>query len=171
MLTSPPPPDLGSARIWHTKLPAKIMFFWCLLYHRRLNSRANLFHKNIRRLEESYCEFCLGVMETDDHISSHCVPVHWPPGLPWGSRYPLAATLHPGSSVAICPFPTRLARTRPWCYCGTSGKPRNAKVFDQCSVSTSEVIRRAAADLAVWSSRYKGATPPHSGMAGPPFRP
>lgn len=38
----------------------------------RVNSRANLYWKNIRPLEESFCPVCVGVLETGDHIFTIC---------------------------------------------------------------------------------------------------
>jgi hypothetical protein len=58
-------PDPDAAKIWETKLPGKVFFGW-LLIHARLNTRANLCHKNIRRQDEANCDFCQDTFETDD---------------------------------------------------------------------------------------------------------
>ena len=46
-------PLTDASRIWSTKVPTKIKFFAWLLYHGRLNTRAHLFHRNIKPLQES----------------------------------------------------------------------------------------------------------------------
>ena len=65
-----------AARIWGTKLPGKIKFFGWLLLHGCLNTRANLYHKHIRQRDEASCEFCQGILETDEHIFIHCSRAH-----------------------------------------------------------------------------------------------
>ena len=75
-----------AARIWATKLPNKVKFFGWLLLLGRLNSRANLCHKNIRARDEANCEFCPGVLEADEPIFSSAVePVLF--GLDWELIY------------------------------------------------------------------------------------
>ena len=59
-------------RIWSTRLPAKVKFFAWLLYHGRLNTRAHLFHRNIKTHDESKCEYCVDTLETDVHIFVEC---------------------------------------------------------------------------------------------------
>lgn len=54
------------------KVPVKVKFFCWLLHNGRLNCRAFLHRKNIRRLEDSFCERCTGVLETQEHIFGDC---------------------------------------------------------------------------------------------------
>jgi hypothetical protein len=63
-------PDV--AHIWGTRVPTKIKFFGWLLHFGPLSTRANLHRKNIRPLEDSYCDFCPATLETDDHIFLSC---------------------------------------------------------------------------------------------------
>lgn len=63
-------PDAG--KVWQMKLPTKVKFLGWLLLHGRLSTKANLHRKNIRSLEDSFCDFCPGVLETDDHIFADC---------------------------------------------------------------------------------------------------
>ena len=65
-------PAIDMAQIWTIKLPTKIKFFAWLLFHGRLNTRAHLFHRNIKPLEESWCACCNGTLETDKHIFADC---------------------------------------------------------------------------------------------------
>jgi hypothetical protein len=64
-------PDPVAHRIWSTNLPKKVQFFAWLL-HGRLNTRSSLYRRNIRELDESYCERCVGILEDDDHIFTQC---------------------------------------------------------------------------------------------------
>ena len=59
-------------RIWASRLPTKVKFFAWLRHHGRLNTRAHLYHRNIKTLEESWCEHCPGTIETDVHILCEC---------------------------------------------------------------------------------------------------
>ena len=143
-----------AARIWATRLPSKVKFFGWLLLLGRLNTRANLLHKNIRRRDEANCELCQGVLETDEHIFVHC------------SR---AAAVWSRLGISLTPS----AHKTPW-FIGCSlplpdparadaalvllwqlWKARNAKIFDQLDLPPAEIIRRAAKDLDVWCFRYK----------------
>lgn len=63
---------LGPKLIWRSKLPNKVKFFGWLVHFDRMNSRANLFFKNIKPVEESHCPACAGVLETGDHIFVTC---------------------------------------------------------------------------------------------------
>ena len=60
------------ARVWDAHLPTKVKFFAWLLHHGRLNTRAYLFHINIKPREDSWCEQCHGTLETDVHIFLDC---------------------------------------------------------------------------------------------------
>jgi len=147
-----------AARIWATKLPSKVKFFGWLLLLGRLNSRANLCHKNIRTRDEANCEFCPDVLETDEHIFVLCsrsravwsrLGINLLPGhhkTPWliGCHLPL-------------PDQTRVDATLVLLW--HLWKARNAKIFDQLDLPAQEVIRRACLDLGVWRFRYKQSAP------------
>ena len=147
-----------AARIWATKLPSKVKFFGWLLILGRLNSRANLCHKNIRARDEANCEFCPGVLEADEPIFFLCsrARVVW-------SR--LGINLLPGHHktpwLIGCHLPlpdqTRVDATLVLLW--HLWKARNAKIFDQLDLPAQEVIRRACLDLGVWRFRYKQSAP------------
>ncbi|CAO2039804.1 unnamed protein product [Urochloa humidicola] len=149
-------PDV--ARIWKTKLPLKVKFFGWLLYFDRLNTRANLYHKNIRTLEESHCEHCPGTLETDDHIFVLCPRAEhvWARlGLavrqgehrsPWLLGCSLQLPSQPQTDVML------LTLWHVW-------KARNAVVFDHQSLSTTQILHRVVADLEQWSCRFKKTMP------------
>ncbi|RCV46324.1 hypothetical protein SETIT_9G522400v2, partial [Setaria italica] len=119
---------------------------------------ANLYHKRIRSVDESYCEFCPGTLETDDHIFVNCPRAQdsWarlgitvdPRGhtMPWllGCALPLPDQIR--TDIAI------LILWHIW-------KARNAKIFEQLVLTPQEVIRRAARDVEVWSCRYRKLRP------------
>ncbi|CAL5081713.1 unnamed protein product, partial [Urochloa decumbens] len=64
--------DAGACIIWSTCLPSRVKLFSWLLYNQRLQTRANLCHKNIRSREDSNCQRCPTVLETDRHLFLHC---------------------------------------------------------------------------------------------------
>jgi hypothetical protein len=53
-------------------VPTKVKFFEWLFHHDRLNTRASMYHRNIRELEDSYCEQCTGVLDMTSHIFLEC---------------------------------------------------------------------------------------------------
>jgi len=141
-------------RIWSTRLPAKVKFFAWLLYHGRLNTRAHLFHRNIKTHDESKCEYCVDTLETDVHIFVECpraqavwsrlrFVVHESTlRRPWNVTLP---SLLPGAvkdDVMILIF------WHIW-------KARNAKIFDHRDSSPTEVLRHISADIDAWSCRYR----------------
>jgi hypothetical protein len=65
-------PDDDTHRLWCTRLPTKVRFIAWHLHKGRLNSRAQLCHRNIRRPEESNCEHCVDTLETMTHIFVEC---------------------------------------------------------------------------------------------------
>ncbi|CAN6320028.1 unnamed protein product [Urochloa humidicola] len=144
--------DPDALRFWNVKLPAKVKFFGWLLHHQRLNTRANIFDKNIRPLEESYCENCPGILETDDHIFLHCqrassvwsrLGFNFEAG---GHRMPWAVGCSASLPDSVRTDVILLLLWHIW-------KARNAKIFEKLDLSPSEVLRRAARDLDMWSCR------------------
>lgn len=148
------PRDPDALRIWETKLPTKVKFFGWLLHHERLNSRSSLFHRNIRRLDESYCESCPNILETPEHIFADCpcamriwqiLGVVIQPG---GYRQPWLLgcdlNLPPQAHVDVI----LLILWHVW-------KARNALIFDQKSSTATTTLRRVIDDLDSWSCRLK----------------
>ena len=141
--------DPDAAQIWNTKLPGKVKFFGWLLYHRHFNTRANLYHKHICQRDEASCEFCQGILETDEHIFIHCSRVHevW-------SR--LGINLTPGAHktpwLIGChlPLPDQTRTDVTLVLLCHLSKARNAKIFEQLVLPPQEVIRRATQDLDIW---------------------
>ena len=151
-------PLTDASRIWSTKVPTKIKFFAWLLYHGRLNTRAHLFHRNIKPLHESWCERCHGVLETDEHLFKGC---HVPQEIwaclhfsiqndsfrrPW--QIDLPNTLPETISVDML----LILLWHIW-------KARNELVFDRHDLSPTEIIRKTLRDIDAWSCRYKRLRP------------
>lgn len=146
--------DPDAARVWRTKLPTKIKFFSWLLHHGRLNTRASLFHRNIKTLEESYCERCSGVLETDTHIFILCpaakefwAKIGIEPGpeelrLPWilGKELQLPDSVH--LDVIL------LSLWQIW-------KARNALIFYQKHLAAAVVLRQVVDSMESWRCRYR----------------
>jgi hypothetical protein len=65
-------PDADALHVWRTSVPTKVKFFEWLFHHDRLNTRASMYHRNIRELEDSYCEQCPGVLDMTSHIFLWC---------------------------------------------------------------------------------------------------
>lgn len=142
------------SQVWNVKLPTKIKFFAWLLFHGRLNTRAHLFHRNIKPLEESWCEQCPGVLETDVHIFRECraaVSI-------WNR---LHITLlgdvfrRPWELVLTNDLPKTVHVDMILLILWHVWKARNALVFYQQNLSTSDIIRKVLHDVDTWSCRYK----------------
>lgn len=133
----------GPKLIWGSRLPGKIKFFGWLMHFDRLNSRANLYGKNIRSLEESFCPACAGVLKTGDHIFTSCpralevwgrLNFHVSEGQqrePWQIGHPP----HLPSIVSLDMVLIILWHI--W-------KLRNALIFDSKNITTDGVLRQAA---------------------------
>lgn len=146
--------DPDALRIWESNLPTKIKFFGWLLHHERLNCRSFLYRRNIRSMDESYCERCQGILETPEHLFSECpcassvwrlLGISMRPGMymqPWllGKELLLPASVH--LDVIL------LVLWHIW-------KARNALIFDQKNSTAREVLYRIVDDLDSWSCRYK----------------
>jgi len=132
--------------IWKMKLPNKVKFFGWLLFHGRLNTRAHLHHRNLRRLDESKCETCPSELETDTHIFVGCPRAravwlrigHLP--LPGQHRmhWTLGCNLPPPDRTR--PDVMLLLLWHIW-------KARNALIFNHDNLSTMDVLRRVLHDL------------------------
>ena len=105
--------------------------------------------RNIRTLEDSWCVHCNGVSETDVHIFSGCrraqCGVSVQAGLvrrPWdiGAGIPLPDAVRVDAIVLIL--------WHLW-------KARNAAIFDNANLNSTDVLCRVARDLDSWASRYK----------------
>jgi hypothetical protein len=146
-------PDPVAHRIWSTNLPKKVQFFAWLL-HGRLNTRSSLYRRNIRELDESYCERCVGILEDDDHIFTQCPSARTVWALlgiehlfgdcrcPWilGKELCLPAAVHLDVILLIL--------WHIW-------KARNAPIFDHQILSGREILKRITDDMAAWSCRYR----------------
>lgn len=136
-------------RLWKTKLPTKVNFSGWLLHFGR-NTRAPLHHKNIRSLEESYCELCHGVSETAEHIFSACPVAIGVLEQGWH----LGSGREPGNPVGDgsgAP-PVRMDVMLPLLW--QLWKARNALIFDQQTSTPTDVIRRTCRDQEYWACRY-----------------
>lgn len=63
------PPCVFTSYVWGSRAPPRVQFFVWLLFHERINGRANLQRKNI--LSEDACEVC-GASEDCNHIMFTC---------------------------------------------------------------------------------------------------
>lgn len=146
--------DPDAARIWKSRLPKKVRFFAWLLHHGRLNCRAYLHRRNIRRAEESFCELCPQELEDDTHIFSIC---------PQATAVWARINIHP--STANCRYPWMIGKElqlpnsvhldvillilwQLW-------KARNAVIFEYKRSSVREIVRKVVQDMERWSERYK----------------
>lgn len=146
--------DPGAARVWKTKLPSKVKFFAWLLINDRLNTRANLFHKNIRTLEESFCESCAGVLETDTHIFAVCAnssEVWMRLGIPPDT----VCTRIPWMIGASLPLPEDVRLDVILTILWHIWKARNNLIFEKQNSTATIIIQKAAKDLEAWSCRYR----------------
>ncbi|KAF8733786.1 hypothetical protein HU200_014633 [Digitaria exilis] len=124
------------------------------MHHGRINSRASLFHRNIRTFEESYCEHCNEVVETIEHIFILCLnargvwnrlgvssrPDSW--RHPWllGTELQLPPSVHHDVILLIL--------WHIW-------KARNAVIFDHQTSTPRVVLQRVLHDMDPWRCRYK----------------
>lgn len=139
-------PDANVAVIWATRVPTKIKFFAWLLCNGRINSRANLLHKNIRKPEDSFCEQCTTVLETDQHIFFSCPAaiavwealeintLHAQVNNPWSALHP------PHLPASVWPDVLLVFLWRVW-------NSRNRLIFDAVVSSAKDTLRLAAHDL------------------------
>jgi len=146
-----------STFIWNIRLPNKVKFFGWLLHHGRLNTRAHLLRRNLCSPEDSTCELCPDLLETDTHIFLECsrarqiwhrldhVPLTGQLRMPWvlGSGLLLPEQTRPDIMLLLWHI---------W-------KARNATIFDHTNMTPSDVLRRIIHDLDIWSCRYGRLSP------------
>ena len=144
-------------RLWSVRLPTKIKFFGWLLHHGRLNTRARLFHRNIKPREESYCELCTSTLETDTHLFLNC-----PKALAVWCRLQFVLTdttlKRPWDFGAPTTLPTVLRLDIMMLLLWNVWKARNDLIFEHQDHSPSEVLRRVVKDIDDWSCRYRRHT-------------
>lgn len=141
-------------RIWGIRLPTKIKFFGWLLHHGRLNTRAHLFHRNLKPREDSCCEHCPGILETDTHIfvDCPCAQEIW---------HRLSFTLHdltlrrPWDFDLSYPLPEAVRVDMMLLILWHIWKARNAMIFEHQHHSSSDVLRRVVQDIDSWSCRFR----------------
>ena len=134
------------SRIWATKLPTKIKFFAWLLFHGRLNTRAHLHHRNIKPLQDSWCERCPGVLETDAHIFWECSAAR---GV-WDQLHISIlgdVFRRPWELVLTHDLPKVVHVDILYIILWHIWKARNASIFDQQALSSSEVLRKVLYDI------------------------
>ncbi|CAD6224490.1 unnamed protein product [Miscanthus lutarioriparius] len=155
-LHSEAPVLLGPKLIWECRLPGKVKFFGWLVHFDRMNSRANLFWKNIKPLEECFCPACDGVLETGDHIFTacprarkvwdalHCCVSAGLQRLPWliGQEIDLPATVRMDVTLTVL--------WHIW-------KARNTLIFNKENNTAASIIRDVARDLGSWACRFRRA--------------
>ena len=144
-------------RLWSVRLPTKIKFFGWLLHHGCLNTRARLFHRNIKPREESYCELCTSTLETDTHLFLNC-----PKALAVWCRLQFVLTdttlKRPWDFGAPTTLPTVLRLDIMMLLLWNVWKARNDLIFEHQDHSPSEVLRRVVKDIDDWSCRYRRHT-------------
>ena len=151
-------PAVDVLKIWSTKLPTKVKFFAWLLSRGRLNTRAYLHHRNIKALEESWCEHCTGVMETDAHIFSECRRARdvW---ARLGFSVPSSLVQRPWDIGVSTPLPENVRLDIVLLILWHLWKSRNAAIFDHTDSSSQDIINRVAKNIDSWMGRYKGNLP------------
>jgi hypothetical protein len=110
--------------------------------------------KNIRPLEDSYCDFCPATLEMDDYIFLSCLRAVYV----WSM---LGVEVQVGQHRApwhlACSFPlpddvrTDIFLTLLWHI----WKATNSKIFEQQTLPPQEVLRQVVQDLDVWTPRYR----------------
>jgi len=131
----------------------KSSFFGWLLHHGRLNTRAHLFHRNLKPREDSCCEHCPGILETDTHIfvDCPCAQEIW---------HRLSFTLHdltlrrPWDFDLSYPLPEAVRVDMMLLILWHIWKARNAMIFEHQHHSSSDVLRRVVQDIDSWSCRF-----------------
>lgn len=145
--------DPDALRLWSTSVPSKVKFFSWLLHHDRLNCRELLFRRNIRSLEDSYCERCREPLETSQHIFDEC---------------PMASdvwalvniNIHPGAHRQPwflgkdLPLPSQISLDVVMMIMWEIWKARNALIFDRKTLTAHDILRRVLDDLDSWSCRF-----------------
>ena len=146
--TAPVGTQDGSAiTSWGMRAPAKIRIFCLLADCDRLNTRSNLHFKNCA--PSPLCASC-GEIETTRHLLFDCATA----ADTW-SR--LGCDTASSRSIWDIPSPTG-TRDGAWELCSAAilwqlWKARNDRVFNAVSTSSSEILRRAADDIVLWSHR------------------
>jgi hypothetical protein len=144
-------PDPVAHCIWSTNLPKKVQFFAWLLHHGRLNTRSSVYRRNIRELDESYCERCVGILEDDDHIFTQCPSAK--------TVWALLGTEHLSGD---CRRPWILGKEQVAVHLDVIllilwhiWKARNAMIFDHQILVGREILKRITDNMAAWSCRYR----------------
>lgn len=141
-------------RVWKTKLPTRVCFFAWLLHHGRLNTRAHLHHRNIRQLDEWFCEVCVTTPETDSHTFSGCPPALGTWGLlgiqphPHDCRHPWLVGRELQLPGTVLLDVILLILWHIW-------KALNGVIFDHKHSTPTDILRRVTNDMAQWRVRYK----------------
>ncbi|KAF8664642.1 hypothetical protein HU200_054351 [Digitaria exilis] len=146
--------DLEAERVWQTRLPKKVQFFAWLLHHARLNCRAQLHRRNIRRAEESCCELCPQLLEDDDHIFTRC---------PQASAVWSLLTILPQSTNCRYPWligkelllPEAVHLDVILMILWHLWKARNAIIFDHQTSTAKDIVLKVVHDMDRWGIRYK----------------
>jgi len=147
-------PAADVIQIWAIRLPSKTNFFAWLLFHGRLNTRAYLFHRNIRTLDESWCERCHGVLETDEHIFVGCSTA----ADVWGRIHvPILgdAFRRPWEIELVAPLPIAVKVDMLLLLLWHIWKARNGLIFERQVSTSQDILRRTLKDIDAWSCRYK----------------
>jgi hypothetical protein len=146
--------DPDVAPIWTSRVPRKVKVFGWLLHLNRLNTRANLLHKNI--IDSAICPRCQAQVEDRAHLFFDCpfsdtvwrqlriapTTSHFP-GF-WNTSLPTQLSRSVWSSIAL---------TILWKIWDT----RNAQVFRDVDHPTIITVRNIISDFTLWSHRFKSA--------------
>jgi hypothetical protein len=136
--------------IWDSRLPRKLKFFGWLLHFDRTNSRANLFRRNIKTLDESLCPASCKTLETNDHIFTSCPQAR----RIWDSlRINVAAgdQQRPSEIGAALNLPSVVRLDAVMIILWNIWKCRNALIFDLKDTSVFEVLRNIHSDICAWA--------------------
>ncbi|CAN6253863.1 unnamed protein product [Urochloa humidicola] len=150
--------DEGACVIWSTNLPSRVKVFSWLLYNSRLQTRANLYHKNIRAREESNCQRCPAILETDTHLFLSC-----PAAAAFWNKLHLCVDEHELRTPWLTSPPDALP-TSVWpdiilLLLRQVWLSRNALIFDGRDIDATSTLREAIKNMETWKYRYKRKRP------------
>ncbi|CAN6193581.1 unnamed protein product [Urochloa humidicola] len=135
-------------------LPSRVKLFSWLLYNQRLQTRANLCHKNIKPREESNCQKCPTVLEMDTHLFLSC-----PAAIAFWNKLRFCVQESEYRTPWLASQPVHLPNTV-WpdiilVLLRQMWLSRNALIFDKWDNSADNTLRDAIRNLETWKYRYK----------------
>jgi hypothetical protein len=146
--------DPDASHIWSSNAPKKIKVFGWLLHLDRINTRANLLHKNI--ITSQQCPRCQAPVEDRSHLFFYC---------PSSAEVWRRLSITPGTRTFPDIWSTPLPHQLPaaiWSSVALTilwkiWDARNAKVFRAVDQPVEVTLRNIISDFTMWSHRIKKA--------------